>query len=79
MVRTTGKMKLEVVEGIRISITAPTYDRAEQRAHILRKAKKYGGELVDEDNAFETTTLIIKFSNYRNKDAWLSAMQFYNV
>lgn len=79
MVRRTGNMKLEVVEGIRISITAPMEDRTKQRELILKKAKKYGGEIVDEENAFQTTTLMIKFSNYKQKDAWLSSMQFYNV
>lgn len=79
MVRTAGNMKLEVVEGIRISITAPMDNRTKQRELILKKVEKFGGEIVDEDNAFQTTTLMIKFSNYRQKDAWLSAMQFYNV
>lgn len=82
MKRTTGNITTEVIEGIRISITAPRDEREkvlENRKKLLEGIEGFGGELVDEETTFETTTLMIKFSDYQQQNAWLRKMQLYGV
>ncbi len=82
MTREIGNMTMEVIEGIRITIKAPRDEQEEllkTREEIRKSLERFGGEIVDEESTFETSTLMIKFSNYASKQMWLSKMQFYSV